>query len=284
MKKIKIFLEKYINLIIGILLVSIAFNLFLSPNDLAAGGIGGLSLVYQSIYGGNASTFILVANIVLIIASYFLLGWEQTSRTIVGSLLFPLFVNLTANITKYIDIKDADLFIKAIFGGVLSGYGYGLIFKHGFTSGGTDIIDQIVTKYYKIPLSTSIIIVDGLIVILGGIVFGLERMIYSIIVLTLISIYSNKLMVGMNNYKTFYITTSKEKEIKDYLLNTYNYNVTVLEGKGGYTKEKREILMCVIKTMDYYIIEKGLKMIDPNIFVIISNSYEAINHGNKKLT
>lgn len=282
MLKVHFYIKKYFYLILGILLVSIAFNLFLSPNDLAAGGIGGLALVYQSIYGGNISMFILVANIILLIISYFLLGWEQTSRTLLGSILFPLLVNLTSNITNYIDITDADLFIKALFGGVISGYGYGIIFKHGFTSGGTDIIDQLVTKYYKVSISTSIIIVDGLIVLLGGIVFGLESMIYSAIVLVLISIYSNKLMIGMNEYKTFYITTNKVDEIKNHLLNTFNYNVTILNIKGGYTKEKRKMIMCVIRTFDYYMIEKSLKMIDPNLFVIISNSYEAINHGNKE--
>ncbi|MGM9835102.1 MAG: YitT family protein [Bacilli bacterium] len=282
MTKLKMSIVKNFNLVIGILLVSIAFNLFLSPNDLAAGGIGGLALIFNRIYGGNVSTFILIANIILIVISYFLLGWKQTSRTILGSILFPIFVNLTKDISNYIDIYEADLFVKALFGGVISGYGYGIIFKYGYTSGGTDIIDQLVTKYYKVSMSTSIIVVDGLIVALGGITFGLENMIYSAIVLVLISIYSNKSMIGMNDYKSFYITTDKIDEIKDYLINTFHYDVTILDGEGGYSKEKRKIIMCVIRTSDYYVINKGLKIIDPDAFVIISNSYEAINHGHKQ--
>lgn len=281
MKKIK-FIVKYINLIIGLLLVSISFNLFLSINDLAAGGISGLALVYNKLYDIDVSLFILICNIVLILVSFKCLGKKQTSRTIIGSILLPIFINLTSDINNIIDISETELIVQAIFGGIISGFGYGIIFKYGFTSGGTDIIDQLVSKYYKVSMSTAIIFVDGFVVLMGGVVFGLEKMVYSIIALILISIYSNKSMIGMNDYKTFYISTSKTKQIKEFLINKYNYNVTLLDATGGYTRNKRKMIMCVIRTNDYYEINTSLKLIDPNIFITIFNSYEAINHGKKQ--
>ena len=282
MNNIKIKIKKYFNVLCAMLLVSIAFNLFLSPNNLAAGGVSGLAIVFNKICGINISLFILIANIILIILSYIILGKEQTKRTILGSIILPILIELTSDITKIIDISETELIVKAVFGGILSGIGFGIVFKHGFTTGGTDIVDQIASKYLKITMSTAIIVVDGLVVLSGGIVFGIEKMIYAAIALILMSVYSNKSMVGMNDYKTFYISTNKIKEIREFLTTKFNYNITLLDAVGGYTKEKKEMIMCVIRTHDYYEIEQALKIIDPNIFVSITNSYEAINHGKKQ--
>lgn len=278
MNKALVYIKKYFYLIIGILLVSISFNLFLSPNDLAAGGISGLALVFSKLYNIEVSKFILISNVLLIIVSYICLGKEQTGRTVLGSILFPIFINLTSNICNYVDITEVDLIVKCLFGGVLSGIGYGLVFKHGFTSGGTDIIDQLVSKYYKLNMSTSLILVDGFVVLAGGLVFGIEKMIYSAICLVLLSIYSNKSMIGNNDYKSFYITTNKTKQVKTFLINKYNYNVTLLDAKGGFTNKKRKLILSVIRTSDYYEIKEALKLIDPNMFITIANSYETINH------
>lgn len=278
MKKVKVYIKKYFYLIMGILLVSISFNLFLSPNDLAAGGISGLALVFSKLYNIEVSKFILISNVLLIVVSYICLGKEQTRRTILGSVLFPIFINLTSNICNSIDLTEVDIIVKCLFGGILSGIGYGLVFKHGFTSGGTDIIDQLVSKYYKLSMSSCLILVDGFVVLAGGLVFGLEKMFYSSLCLVLLSVYSNKSMVGANDYKNFYISTNKTKQIKDFLINKYNYNVTLLDAAGGYTNNKRKLILSVIRTSDYYEIEKALKLIDPNMFITITNSYETINH------
>ena len=252
--------------------------MFLSPYDLAAGGISGLALVFSKLYNIEVSKFILVCNVLLIIVSYICLGKEQTGRTVLGSILFPIFINLTSNICNSIDLSEVDLIVKCLFGGILSGIGYGLVFKHGFTSGGTDIIDQLVSKYYKLSMSTCLILVDGFVVIAGGLVFGIEKMIYSAICLVFLSIYSNKSMIGANDYKNFYITTNKIKEVKKFLINKYDYNVTLLDAEGGYTNKKRKLILSVIKTSDYYEIKEALKIIDPNMFITIANSYETINH------
>lgn len=278
MRKVKVYIKKYFYLIIGILLVSISFNLFLSPNDLAAGGISGLALVFSKLYNIELSKFILISNVILIIVSYICLGRVQTRRTILGSILFPIFINLTSNICNSVDLTEVDIIVKCLFGGVLSGIGYGIVFKHGFTSGGTDIIDQLVSKYYKLNMSTCLILVDGFIVLAGGLVFGLEKMIYSAISLVLLSIYSDKQMIGANDYKSFYISTNKTKQVKDFLINKYNYNVTLLDAEGGYTNKKRKLILSVIRTSDYYEIAQALKLIDSNMFITITNSYETINH------
>ena len=161
-------------------------------------------------------------------------------------------------------------------GGVLSGVGYGLIFKAGYTTGGTDILDQIVTKYYKVPIGTSIILVDGVIVILGGIVFGVESLLYSVIILFLISVFSTRKSLELNEDKVFYVITDKYEYIKKYLLEKYNYGITIFDIKGGYSNKKQKMIMCSLKTEYYYEIKEAIKSIDEDAFIIITDSYDTV--------
>jgi uncharacterized membrane-anchored protein YitT (DUF2179 family) len=286
MKKIKNLksfqFKRYTNLVIGLLLAAFSFNLFLSPNDITAGGISGMSVVIHKMTGMNISTFMMIANIILLITSLVGLGKEQTGRTIVGSILFPIFVSLTLPLTNLFDLQDVDILIKVLFGGIISGVGYGIIFKSSYTSGGTDILNQLVSKYYHIPMTASILLVDGFVVLSGGIVFGIEKMVYSAIALVLISIYSNKSMLDIGKQKSFYISSTKSKEIEKLLINEFGYNITKVDGTGGFSKKDRDIILCVVTTDDYYEVNAAIKLIDKNAFITITDSYEVINHQNYK--
>lgn len=268
-------IKKYISVIIGLFLVAISFNLFLSPYDFVAGGVSGLAIIIRKIFQINESAFILVMNILLILISLKYLGKEKTKNTILGSILFPVFTLLTENITKYLVI-DIDPLLIALLGGGISGFGYGIIFKNNFTTGGTDILNQIAEKYLKIPMSKSIIFIDGSIVLIGCLIFGIEKMIYSLIALILISIISNKTQLGINKNRVLYIQSTKTEDVKKYLMN-YGYDVTVMNSLGGYTKKKGKIIMCSVSRKDYYKIKEGVRVIDEKAFIIVTNAYEQKN-------
>ncbi len=271
MEKVK----QYCSVIIGLFLVSIAFNLFLAPYNLVSGGVSGIAIVMHKIFNIKESALILVMNIFLILISWKFLGKEKTKNTLLGSFLFPIFTLLTENITKYITL-DIDLLIISILGGTISGIGFGLVFRNNFTTGGTDILNQIAEKYLKIPMSKSIIYVDGLIVLLGCMTFGVTTMIYSLIALLLISEVSNRTQLGINKNRVLYINSSKIEEIKKYL-HEFGYDITMMDSKGGYTKNKRQLIMSAIHEKDYYKIKEGLEYIDPKIFIIVTNAYEQKN-------
>ncbi len=273
MKKI----VNYINLIFGLFLVACAFNLFLSPNNLAAGGISGLSLIINKLFGLNESIFMFIANVILLIISYVFLGKKVTRNTVLGSLLFPLLINLTSKIPLMIKIENLELIIISVLGGVLSGIGYGIIFKSGFTSGGTDIINQIMEKYLHMPMSKSIIIIDGIITILGYFTFGLSTMIYSIISLILISTFSNKQILGKGHSKTLYIYSKKYQEIKEYLHEELKIDSTDLDCISGYKNKKSNIILSVIDTKYYYRIKTSIQLIDPLAFMTVTDSYHLMN-------
>ncbi len=272
-------INHYVSLIIGLLLAAISFNLFLAPNNLVAGGVSGFSLILGKIFSINESLFIMLSNIVLLFFSLIFLGKKKTKNTILGSILFPIFINITNYIISLININEIELIVKSFFGGILSGIGYGLIFKSGYTSGGTDIINQIIEKYFHIPISTSIIIIDGLITLIGGLTFGIETMAYSLISLILLSVFSNKTIIGEGKSKTLYIISSKYNEIKYYLHEELRVDSTDFEISGGYSEKNKKMIMTIINTKDYYKIKEALKIIDNNAFIATTNAYQLVNEN-----
>ena len=173
-------------------------------------------------------------------------------------------------------IDASDQLLLAIVGGVLYGLGAGLVFKAGYTTGGTDVLNQIMNKYAKTSIGTSMLIVDGLIVLSGAFVFGWTKFMYAIIVLYIISILTDKVLLGISSSKAFYIITSKPNEISDYVINELSHSVTVIDAKGGYSKQKNPILFTVVPTKEYYKLKAGINEIDKNAFFTAVDAYEVL--------
>lgn len=267
-------LKQLLEFAFGCLLIALAFNLFMAPHNLVAGGVSGLSLILKHYFGISPTIVIYTANFILLVLSYFVLGKAQTKLTILGSILFPLFVSLTANLSTYVSFKESELLLIAIFGGVLQGLGSGLIFKVGYSTGGTDILNMIVAKLFKISLGRSMLFTDGLIILSGAFVFGLNNLMYSIIILYIISFMTDKVVLGISDAKAFYIITNQDKKVKEYIINTLHHGVTSIKAKGGYEEAKENVLMCVIPTREYYKLKEGIHQIDPKAFFVVTDSYE----------
>ena len=275
-------IKRYITVVIGTFLVALAFNLFLSPYNLASNGISGLAIIINRLTGINEGVFVLIVNIFLLGVSYNFLGRKKTKHSLIGSLLLPVFISITAPVSKYIVLKDLDLLIIALLGGIISGIGYGLIYQHDYTTGGTDILNQLMEKYYKIPMNKAILYIDGMVVLLGGVVFGFSSMLYSMIVLYIISELSNRTMLKINQNQILLVQSKKIDQIKEYISKEYYYDSSILNSTGGYTKEKQKTLFCAVSKRDYYPIKEGILFIDPKAFITIITAYEEKN-GNISL-
>ena len=266
--------KRYMQFVFGCLLVALAFNLFFSPNDIVAGGVSGLSIILNYYFGIEPSIIILISNALLLLLSYFVLGKEVTKANLLGSILFPIFVNLTQHISTYISFQQSEMLLIAVFGGLLQGLGAGLIFKAGFSTGGTDILNMIVSKKFKMSMGNSMLCTDGLIVLAGFFVFGFNKLMYALIVLYIISVFTDRVILGISDSKAFYIITKDEKNVKDFVLNKMHHGVTVFEAYGGYESEKQNVLMCVIPTKDYYLLKEGIHRIDKQAFFVVTDAYE----------
>lgn len=266
--------KRYFNFFVGLIFLAVSYNLFLASNDIVAGGVSGAAIILNGLFNFNNSTVILVCNVALLILSLFLLGKDKTKNTILGSLLFPILVELTSHINVWLELDTSQLLLSSVFGGVMYGMGLGMIFKAGFTTGGTDILNQIISKYAKISIGKSMLLVDGSIVLLSALAFGPTKVMYSIIVLYIISMISDRVILGVSDSKAFYIITSHDDEIKEYILKVLNHGVTVFNAKGGYATKNQTVLMCVLPTKDYYRLKAGITEIDNEAFVVVTDAYE----------
>ena len=216
----------------------------------------------------------MIASLLLLVVSFLVLGKSDTKASIVGSILFPIFVNITANIGEYIKLDTGNVLLSAVFGGIIYGFGAGLVFKAGFTTGGTDIINQILSKYLHMSMGNAMLISDGLIVVLGGFFFGATKLMYALIVIYIIGLMTDKVLLGISNSKAFYIITNEDEKIRDYLLNELHHGVTIFSVKGGYTHKKDEVILCVVPTREYYRVKEGIHEIDSEAFFVVCDAYE----------
>lgn len=259
--------------LIGVTIVAITFNLLILPSKIVY-GMNGVGVMLNSLYGIDPSLVIFIGSSILLILSYFTLGKKQTINSILGTLSVPILIKLTENINHYIVIDQDEVLLIVLMGAVLTGFGLGLVFKSGFSTGGTDILNQIVSKYFKMSLGNAMFFTDGLIIICGIFVFGWTNFMYSILSLYIISIMTDKVVLGISNSKTFYIITDHETDVKRFITQYLNHGVTVFDVRGGYTGNNKKMIMCIIPTKEYYLFKEGIINIDPNAFFVVTDSYE----------
>lgn len=264
-------ISRFIYFILGMLLFSFSFNYFLLPNDLVFGGVSGLSIIFKNVL--DPSIFVFVVSSILLVISYIFLGKEKTFGSAVGSLLLPVFLKIMSFVTDNIDKVD-EVFLAVIFGGLLAGVGIGFVYKAGFTMGGTDIINQIIHKYFKISLGKCMLISDGSIVLCSFFSFGLIKFMYAVVVLYIISTMTDKVLLGISNSKAFYIVTSQVNEVKNYVMVKLGHGITIFDAVGGFSKEDQKVLFCVIPTRDYFKLKEGIHDIDKDAFFVVTDAYE----------
>lgn len=262
------------NAITGIFICACTYNLLIMPNHIVYGGLGGLNIIVNHFVEIPSGIFILLCSLILCFFSLLFLSKESTARSMVGALLFPLFVELTSGIGTIINIDSNDVLLFSIFGGVLYGIGMGLIMRSGFTLGGTDIITQLLSKYLKMTMGTAMLIVEGIIVLCGAFIFGFTNCLYAIIILYLITFLVDKVMLGISDKKAFYIITKDKKRVCDYVIKELGHTITVFNATGGFTHKKVSVLFAVIPTKEFYKLKEGIRKIDKGAFFTVVDAYE----------
>lgn len=272
-----------LSFVFGVFLYALCFNTFLIPNDLVVSGFSGVAIVTQKLFGWNNQIFIYATNFVLLGLSFIFLNWKTTKKNIVGSIMFPLMITITNPIADFLNDKliGDDFIIILLFSIILYGVSSGLIYRSGFSTGGSDIIMQIINKYIKVGESKAMIVANSLIILLGMIVFGFDKGVYSFIILITSTYFIDKIMFGISDSKVFYIYTKKVRKIKKLILEDFKTGLTIIPSRGGYSKKRGHMIMCVVGNQDYYKFKERILEIDPNAFIIINKCYE-VNGGVKR--
>ena len=265
---------RYGVLIFSLFISSLVFNLLLYPTDLVTGGMNGVAIIINHIFDISPSLIILIGSILLLGISYLFLGLDQTGGSLVATLVYPLFVSLTEPLARYIVIDTSDLILMSILIGILLGITNGLMYKVGFSNGGLNIISQIAYKYFHISLAKTTMVINFIVVLIGGVYFGFNMMLYAFIIIYISGVVIDKVILGISKNKAFYITTSKEEKVREYLINKLHHTVTIFDVKGGFLEKKMRVLLAVIPTRDYFRLKEGIKEIDPKAFFVVTDAYE----------
>ncbi|PLR67991.1 MULTISPECIES: YitT family protein [Bacillaceae] len=274
-------LEKFIGylfILLGSGIVAIAFNLFLLPNQIASGGVSGISTITDSLFGFEPAYVQWAFNIPLFIAGVLLLGKQFGLKTLIGTIFLPFVVFLT----KDMEPATTDPLLGAIFGGIGVGLGLGLVFRGKASTGGTDLAAQIIHKFTGLSLGTCVALIDGLIVLTAAIVFDIERGLYALVGLYVTSKTIDIVQVGLGRSKMTMIITSQEEEVKKAILSEIDRGVTKLSAFGGYTDSERPILMCVVDQTEFTKLKQLVKSIDTSAFVVVMDASDVLGEGFKR--
>ena len=249
-----------VTFVFGIFLLAMCYHLFLLPNEFITGGTNGLAIIFNKLFNIDPTVFLYISRIVLLIISFICLGYKKTLPTVLGSLLYPIMVTITEPIAlallKY--INTSQVLISVVITGFLYGASSALIYKSGFTTGGGDVIMELIKKYA-----------------------GFESFIYSIIILLISNHFIDKITLGVSLSKVFFIYTNKLSEVKKVITEEYDSGVTILQSKQEFLHKKGEILMVAVSNLDCYRLRNRILELDPNAFFVINDCYE-VNGGKKK--
>lgn len=268
----------YVYVIVGATVIAIGFNVFLLPNQVASGGVSGISTILHGLFGWNPGIVQYAFNIPLFIAGVLLLGKKFGIKSFIGTITLPFIVLLTNRWEPWTD----NPLLGALFGGIVVGLGIGLVFKGNASTGGTDLLAQIITKYTGLTLGTSVLLIDGIIAISAAVVFDLEKGLYALIGLYVTTKTIDIIQLGFSQSKMVYIITLKQDEVREAIYAEVNRGVTKLQAFGGYTGEARPVLMVVVYQTEFTKLKQLIKSVDPSAFVIVSDAYEVLGEGFKR--
>ena len=267
-------IPRYITLIISLFISACYFNLLQLPSQIVTGGSSGVSIIINSYFGLEPSKVVFVVCMVLLLLGFIFLGVEKASGAVVSTIVYPLFIDMTANIGNYLQVDLSDKILISVFIGILSGITTGMVYKVGFSNGGFSIISEIISKYRKIPISNTSFVINLIIVLIGGASFGWTMVLYAVIVLYIYSIILDRVLIGVSKNKALYIITSEEDKVRDYIMNVLKHGVTIFDVKGGFMEKKRKVLMTVIPNREYFKLKEGIKEIDEQSFFIVTDAYQ----------
>lgn len=272
---------KECSFVLGVFLLALNYNLFFLPNNLVIGGTTGLSILLKVYI--NPEVFIYIATFVLLIISFIFLGKEVTQNTIVGSIMYPVFVSLSKPLAMLLlpYFTFDEFIVTVILASLFYGFSNGVIFRTGYTTGGFDVIANIITKYLKVPQGKALFYANSIVIALGGFVFGFSGVVYALIILYVGSTLTNKLVIGISESKIFFIYTRETEKVKEIIIRDMKTGYTVLPTVGGYSHNKSEMIMCVLPTKDYYLLKEKVLGVDSNAFVVVNDCYD-VNGGVKK--
>ncbi|MDP4110059.1 MAG: YitT family protein [Bacillota bacterium] len=268
---------KYFIITVGTVLYALSFNLFLTQNNIAPGGVSGIAIVVHYLTSFPVGVMIILLNIPLFILSFILLGGEFILLSFYATVLSSVIIDATARLAPF----TKDPILAAIYGRILMGAGLGLVFNYGATTGGSDILSRLIKlRFPHVSMGRMMLLVDFVIISLSAIAFrSINTALYAIITLYISSKVIDLILYGTEYEKLAYIISDHCDEITEKFQNELERGVTLLYGEGAYTKQHKKVIMCALKRQQASKAAEIASSIDPEAFVIIVAAHEIYGDG-----
>lgn len=280
-------------ILLGGILITVAFVLFITPYNIIPGGVYGLAIILHNFLPDfMVGTIGLCLNIPLLLLSFFLLGKGYGTKTVVTSLAIPVIMNTATYLVGGTDPDkilngsinlSGDILLSALFGGLFLGVGQGLIIKNRSTSGGTDVISLIVAKYTHRPFSKVMLITESIVVLCGLIALGSWKLpLYSLITIAVASKVIDIIVEGASTDKLLFIISDRKSEVKEYIISELNRGGTFIKASGMYSENDKNMVFVVVSRNQLPIVKHRINEIDKEAFITIVNANEIMGQGFKK--
>lgn len=272
-------IRDFILILLGSSLQAASLRTFLIPAKLASGGVSGLSQIINNFTGWPIGIMVLIGNIPIFILGWrFLGGTRFAARTVFAIVSFSILVDIPLPFMPEHGITG-DIVLNSLYGGVVSGIGFGLVYRGRGTSGGSDILARILSRWRGIPVSQSYLMTDALIIFLAGISFSWENALYALVMLYVSGIAAESISQGSNILRTGLIITANPEPIIEEIFTRLRRGVTILDGRGGYSRDDKSILLCVVTRAEIPHLKSLTNEMDPKAFLIIGQAHEVRGEG-----
>ena len=264
--------------ILGNVFYAFVIKLFLLPGNLMTGGTTGIGLVVKHFTGTSISGFVLVFNIVMLIVGWTLLGKKFALTTVISSFTYPIALEAANHIFGDLVITT-DPMLNTIFAGLGIGIGLGIVIRTGASTGGMDIPPLVLNKYFRIPVSVSLNVFDMLILVLQIVYNPPERVLYGVLLVMIYTTVLDKVLMMGNTKTEVKVISSQVEEIRQAILAQVDRGVTMLYGEGGYRQKQTQIVLSIVSNRELPQVEKLIRHIDPEAFMIVSRVTEVRGRG-----
>ncbi|MCI6886732.1 MAG: YitT family protein [Lachnospiraceae bacterium] len=262
----------------GNVLYALTVKLFLLPSGLVTGGTTGIALAVNHVTGLPVSSFVLVFNVVMLIVGYLILGRQFAMTTVASTFIYPMALGIFERLLGDM-VLTQDLLLCTVFSGLGIGVSLGVVIRAGASTGGMDIPPLVLQHCFRIPVSVSMYVFDFLILLLQAVFRPTEMVLYGIVLVLIYTLVLDKLMI-MGTAKTEIKVVSRHyKEIRDAILQQVDRGVTMLDGEGGYMHETQQVVLSVVSNREVPKVEKIIRAIDPESFLVISRVSEVRGRG-----
>lgn len=277
-------------LLLGAFLAAFAASLFYTPAHITGGGATGIGTIFYYLFKWDQGVVMMVVNLFLFILGVKFFGFLYGIRAFIGSGLLSLFVSIIGHYRNYEGLLPMDdrvnVLLSAIYGGVLMGVGIGLVLKSGCNTGGTDIVAQVICHFTPLSFGSVQFACNAIIVAAGGIVMGLEGMLFSIIAMFINSHAVNFILMGFGTNLAKHVLIFSDyhmPEISHRVIKELKRSGTLLHGTGMYTAKSRNVLLVIVPNQQLHALTKIINEEDPSAFVIVTDAYEVLGNGFQKL-